>query len=134
MSIIIRHICLYNKYYTNFYKDEEYPYIYGSSWWQGFYTDGSDPNYQDNDTSTVHLVDGGAVWGLEEDISLRNTVMSEEEFLNCAWLYCPGTPSKGKTKLWVTYEDFQKSNLIQGAYGTNSKINKSNAMKILQVE
>ena len=107
------------------YKDEEYPYIYGSSWWQGFYTDGSDPNYQDNDTSTVQLVDGGAVWGLEEDISLRNTVMSEEEFLNCAWLYCPGTPSKGKTKLWVTYEDFQKSNLIQGAYGTNSKINKS---------
>ena len=89
-----------------------------TGWWQGYYYDDNGTKYTDNDSTYT-----GTIWGREEDTSYRNTVMSEEEFCNYAWLYCPGTPAKEKQDLWVTYNDFKKGNLIQGAYGTNAKVN-----------
>ena len=90
-----------------------------TGWWQGYYSDDNGTKYTDNDSIFITET----IWGREEDTSYRNTVMSEEEFCNYAWLYCPGTPAKGKQDLWVTYNDFKEGNLIQGAYGTNSKVN-----------
>ncbi len=90
-----------------------------TGWWQGYYNDDNGSTYTDNDS----ISSTGTIWGREEDTSYRNTVMSEDEFCNYAWLYCPGTPAKGAQDLWVTYNDFKNGSLTQGAYGTNAKVN-----------
>lgn len=92
-----------------------------TGWWQGYYNDDNGSTYTDNDSISISST--GVIWGREEDTSYRNTVMSEDEFCNYAWLYCPGTPAKGAQDLWVTYNDFKNGTLTQGAYGTNSKVN-----------
>ena len=91
-----------------------------AEWWQGYFYDENGSTYIENN---IAYYSEDYIWGRVEDISYRNTVMSEEEFCNYAWLYCPGTPNKQNQDLWVTYNDFKKGNLTQGAYGAGQRVN-----------
>lgn len=86
----------------------------GGNWLGYFYDEYPKDEYHEN-----------SGWGREEDVSYRNTVMSEEEFLNCAWLYCPGTVNKSKTDVWVTYADIHNGTLANGPYGSGAEVEAS---------
>ena len=48
--------------------------------------------------------------------------MTKEEFENCAWLYCPGTPSAVQGKFWVTNDDYVNGRLSRGTFGTGQTV------------
>lgn len=57
------------------------------------------------------------VSGYVEDVSARGMRLSEHDFKDCAWLYCPGTPS-GQFDLYdgygITYDSFEKNLFPRG--------------------
>ncbi|MCR5252600.1 MAG: Ig-like domain-containing protein [Treponema sp.] len=84
-------------------------------WYQFLWYEGKDGKQQapENRDKVEHWV-----IDLVEDTSMRGVQMSEREFKNYAWLYCPGTPEASfngtyRTNYKITYDD-----IVEGNFGT----------------
>ena len=79
--------------------------------------------WRDDDSSTWNT---NCYWTLKKDDSWSGRILSEAEFKNYAWLYCPGTPKyRSKNDIWVAYQDFQNGTYTHGGYGTGDLVNVS---------
>ena len=74
-------------------------------------------------TTTVTKVsaDESSVYALVEDFSKRNIYMTETEFKNNPWLYCPGTIA-ADSDINFTYNDVYTGKYKNGNYGTSATV------------
>ena len=120
---------------------------FNTNWYQGYYYDENGESFTENvidysaifssmsnlleDYSTTSTESESTItntkpksitWHKEEDPSFQNVIMTKEEFENCAWLYCPGTPSAVQGKFWVTNDDYVNGRLSRGTFGTGQTV------------
>ena len=118
---------------------------FSTNWYQGYYYDENGESFtenvidysaifssmsnlleEDSTTSTesesTNTKPKSITWHKEEDPSFQNVIMTKEEFENCAWLYCPGTPSAVQGKFWVTNDDYVNGRLSRGTFGTGQTV------------
>ena len=98
-----------------------------TNWYQGYYSDENGESFTENvkDYSAIMSEEDkrtSITWHKEEDPSFQNVIMTQEEFENCAWLYCPGTPSAVQGKFWVTNDDYVNGRLSRGTFGTGQTV------------
>ena len=103
---------------------DSYP-EFNTNWYQGYYYDENGESFTENVVDYSSIFNDGKksiTWHKEEDPSFQNVIMTKEEFENCAWLYCPGTPSAIQGKFWVTNDDYVNGRLSRGSFGTNATV------------